>query len=54
VIDIIGADRIMMGSDQPFPIGDLMPTKIVAASGVDDATVARINGGLAAELFRLG
>ena len=53
VIEIVGADRIMMGSDQPFPIGDLLPTKIVAASGVDDATAMRINGGLAAELFRL-
>jgi aminocarboxymuconate-semialdehyde decarboxylase len=53
VIEIVGAERIMMGSDQPFPIGDLMPTKIVTASGVDDATAARINGGLAAQLFRL-
>jgi aminocarboxymuconate-semialdehyde decarboxylase len=54
VTEIVGADRIMMGSDSPFPIGDLAPTKIVAASGVDAATAARINGGLAAELFRLG
>jgi hypothetical protein len=30
-----------------------MPTKIVAGSGVDDAAAERINGGLAAELFRL-
>jgi aminocarboxymuconate-semialdehyde decarboxylase len=53
VVDIVGADRIMMGSDMPFPIGDLTPTRIVAASGVDAATAARINGGLAAELFRI-
>jgi aminocarboxymuconate-semialdehyde decarboxylase len=53
VIDIVGGDRILMGSDMPFPIGDLAPTKIVAASGVDAATATRINGGLAAELFRL-
>jgi aminocarboxymuconate-semialdehyde decarboxylase len=53
VIEIVGADRIMMGSDSPFPIGDLAPTKIVADSGVDAATAARINGGLAAALFRL-
>jgi aminocarboxymuconate-semialdehyde decarboxylase len=53
VIEVVGADRIMMGSDQPFPIGDLMPTKIVAAAGVDGAVAARINGGLAVELFRL-
>jgi aminocarboxymuconate-semialdehyde decarboxylase len=54
VTEIVGADRIMMGSDSPFPIGDLAPTKIVAASGVDAAAAARINGGLAAALFRLG
>jgi aminocarboxymuconate-semialdehyde decarboxylase len=54
VIQIIGADRIMMGSDMPFPIGDAEPGKIVAASGVDASTAARINGGLAAELFHRG
>jgi aminocarboxymuconate-semialdehyde decarboxylase len=53
VIEIVGADHVVMGSDTPFPIGDLMPTKIVAGSGVDDAAAERINGGLAAELFRL-
>jgi aminocarboxymuconate-semialdehyde decarboxylase len=53
VIGMIGTDRLMMGSDMPFPIGDLEPMKIIAAAGVDAATAARINGGLAAELFRL-
>jgi aminocarboxymuconate-semialdehyde decarboxylase len=53
VVEIVGADRIMMGSDSPFPIGDLAPTKILAGSGVDATTAARINGGLAAALFRL-
>jgi aminocarboxymuconate-semialdehyde decarboxylase len=53
VIEIVGADRIMMGSDMPFPIGDAMPTRIVAANGLDAAGAARINGGLATELFRL-
>jgi aminocarboxymuconate-semialdehyde decarboxylase len=50
---MLGAERLMMGSDMPFPIGDLEPMKIVAAAGVDAATAARINGGLAAEVFRL-
>lgn len=53
VVGIVGADRIMMGSDMPFPIGDPAPLKIVADAGLDAATAARINGGLAAELFRL-
>jgi aminocarboxymuconate-semialdehyde decarboxylase len=54
VIGIMGAERMMMGSDMPFPIGDLEPMKIVAQAGVDVAVAARINGGLAAELFRIG
>jgi aminocarboxymuconate-semialdehyde decarboxylase len=51
--DIVGADRIMMGSDMPFPIGDLAPLKIVAETSFSDAERASINGGLAARLFGL-
>jgi aminocarboxymuconate-semialdehyde decarboxylase len=53
VIDMIGPDRVMMGSDMPFPIGDAEPTKIVQAAGLSPAEVAKINGGLARQLFRL-
>ena len=53
VIDMIGSDRIMMGSDMPFPIGDTEPLKIVQAAGLSPAEAASINGGLARELFRL-
>jgi aminocarboxymuconate-semialdehyde decarboxylase len=51
--DMVGADRIMMGSDMPFPIGDLAPLKIVAETPFSDAERAAINGGLAAKLFGL-
>jgi len=54
VIGMIGAERIMMGSDMPFPIGDAAPTRIVAEAAVDAATAARINGGTAVAVFRLG
>ena len=30
VVEMIGADRVMLGSDMPFPIGDEEPMKIVA------------------------
>lgn len=53
VVEMIGADRVMMGSDMPFPIGDDQPAKIVAAAGLSPDQVASINGGLAAKLFRL-
>lgn len=51
--DSVGADRIMMGSDMPFPIGDLAPLKIVAETNFTDAERTAINGGLAQKLFGL-
>jgi aminocarboxymuconate-semialdehyde decarboxylase len=53
VIEMMGADRIMLGSDMPFPIGDHEPKKIVAAAGLSPDQVTAINGGTAAKLFRL-
>jgi aminocarboxymuconate-semialdehyde decarboxylase len=53
VVEMIGADRVMMGSDMPFPIGDDEPIKIVASAGLTPDQVASINGGLAAKLFQL-
>jgi aminocarboxymuconate-semialdehyde decarboxylase len=51
--DIVGSDRIMMGSDMPFPIGDLAPLNIVAETKFSDAERAAISGGLAQRLFGL-
>lgn len=53
VIEMIGTERLMMGSDMPFPIGDMEPAKIVAAAGLTKAQTDSINGGLAARLFRM-
>jgi aminocarboxymuconate-semialdehyde decarboxylase len=53
VIEMMGSERIMMGSDMPFPIGDLEPLKIVAEAGLSAAQVASISGGLAQRLFRI-
>ena len=51
--DVVGAGRIMMGSDMPFPIGDLAPLKIVAETEFSAGQRAAINGGLAQHLFGL-
>ena len=51
VVEMIGADRLMLGSDMPFPIGDLEPMKIVAEAGFSKVQTDSINGGLAARLF---
>jgi aminocarboxymuconate-semialdehyde decarboxylase len=54
VVEIIGTERLMLGSDMPFPIGDDEPTKIVAGIGLRADQVASINGGLAANVLRIG
>jgi aminocarboxymuconate-semialdehyde decarboxylase len=38
LIGLAGADRVAMGSDYPFPLGDLTPVKTILESGFDDAT----------------
>jgi aminocarboxymuconate-semialdehyde decarboxylase len=53
VVRMVGTERLMLGSDMPFPIGDTAPTHIVAAAGLAADQVASINGGLATKLFRL-
>jgi aminocarboxymuconate-semialdehyde decarboxylase len=51
--DVVGSDRLMMGSDMPFPIGDPEPMKVVSAVGFSDRERNAINGGLACRLFGL-
>ncbi|MGB8141716.1 MAG: hypothetical protein WCF52_14675, partial [Pseudolabrys sp.] len=53
VVEIMGTDRLMMGSDMPFPIGDTEPMKIVTDAGLPKAQTETINGGLAVRLFRI-
>ena len=53
VVDLMGADRIMLGSDMPFPIGDAEPAKIVQSAGLSPADTASVSGGLDWSLFRL-
>jgi aminocarboxymuconate-semialdehyde decarboxylase len=51
VVEMIGTERLMMGSDSPFPIGDMQPAKIVEQADVTAAQAASINGGLAEKVF---
>ncbi len=53
VVEMMGTEKLMMGSDNPFPIGDMEPMKVVADAGLNAAQTASINGGLATRLFRL-
>ena len=47
------ADRIMLGSDMPFPIGDMEPCRVVHASAFDGGQRAAILGDNAQRVFRI-
>lgn len=49
----VGADKIMLGSDWPFPIGDFTPRKVVAAADLSASEREAILGGNAARIFGL-
>ena len=53
VVSVLGADHVMLGSDMPFPIGDVEPGEIVAGAGLPADQTACIKGELAARLFRI-
>jgi aminocarboxymuconate-semialdehyde decarboxylase len=53
LVEMAGPDRIMLGSDYPFPIGDLAPLKLLRNSGLDAAVVKAICETNAAKLFGL-
>lgn len=51
LIDTVGADRIMLGSDMPFPIGDPEPRAILDALSLSDEDRTSIESGLALRLM---
>jgi aminocarboxymuconate-semialdehyde decarboxylase len=54
VVEVLGAERLMLGSDMPFPIGDEEPQRILAAAGLTSDQIAAVRGGTAAKVFRIG
>lgn len=48
-----GAGQLMMGSDYPFPIGDMKPCDIVNKAGFSEIDTTAILGDTAAKLFQL-
>lgn len=49
--DLAGADRILMGTDEPFVIAEQQPVKLIESCGFDAAERQAILGGNAARLF---
>jgi aminocarboxymuconate-semialdehyde decarboxylase len=50
----VGEDRVLLGSDHPFWLGDPEPLRVVREAGLSAAAQAAILGDNAARLFRLG
>ncbi len=51
---VVGAEKLMLGSDYPFPIGDPNPLKVVEDADLTDGEKAMILGDTAAAIFKVG
>jgi aminocarboxymuconate-semialdehyde decarboxylase len=51
LVNKVGADKVLLGSDYPFPIGDLEPRTVVGALEASTEQKAQIEGGNAQQLF---
>jgi aminocarboxymuconate-semialdehyde decarboxylase len=53
LVAMVGADRVMLGSDYPFDMGDTDPVALVRQARLDEADCAKILSTNALRLFRL-
>ena len=51
--DVAGADRVVLGSDYPFPIGDPEPARVVDDTPLTEAELRAILGETAARIFHI-
>ncbi|MCH2137507.1 MAG: amidohydrolase [Phycisphaerales bacterium] len=51
LLDRLGPDRIALGTDYPFPLGELEPGTLINGMDLDAATTARLLGGTALEFL---
>ena len=53
LIEVFGADKILMGTDYPYDMAESDPVGHLASAGLDEATFAKIAGGNSKALFGL-
>jgi aminocarboxymuconate-semialdehyde decarboxylase len=53
LLDMVGVERVMLGSDMPFPIGDPAPLAILDGITVSAAQKRAMLSGVATTLFNL-
>jgi aminocarboxymuconate-semialdehyde decarboxylase len=49
LLEVAGTDRVMLGTDYPFPLGEQEPGSGIEALGLDDTSRARLFHGTALE-----
>ena len=53
VVDLMGADKIALGTDYPFPLGELQPGKLINSMPWDDELKEQLLSGSALEWLGL-
>lgn len=53
LVKLVGAEKVCMGTDYPFPLGELTPGKLVKDSGFDAKTEELLLGDNALEFLGL-
>jgi aminocarboxymuconate-semialdehyde decarboxylase len=53
LVNLAGAEKIALGTDYPFPLGESQPGKMIEASGFDEETKAKLLHGAALEWLNL-
>lgn len=53
LLQLVGAERIALGSDYPFPLGELKPGELIESMPYNDATKQRLLSGTALEWLNL-
>lgn len=53
LVKLVGAEKIALGTDYPFPLGELEPGKLIENSKVDEATKAEMLHGAALKWLNL-
>ena len=51
--DLVGSDRLLLGTDYPFPMDDRSALKLLEQAGCTAEDMAQIGGGTAQHLFKL-
>jgi len=53
LVKLVGADKVALGSDYPFPLGELEPGKLIESMSFDEETKAKLLHGAALEWLNL-